>query len=132
MFSNRVQEARSAAKFAKVVSRTREGDGKTILVPGHNGKQYYVIIRRNKKGSLITECRLSTPHGLINECKGNCVVVCYHSMAAIIALANERNYNISISEKRQNAKRRGGNVFTISNHKGTKTVYFTTKKGNGK
>ena len=53
----RVEKAKAAMLFAKVSQYDTGGKVKAVFVPGSEGKQYRVIIRR-KAGSMTTELSL--------------------------------------------------------------------------
>lgn len=89
----RVENTKASARFAKIVSRSNTRA--VVLVPGHEGKQYKVILRKyNVHGESVTsaECLLTTGVG-DSLCKGNKTVkgICYHSMAAIEAVCVSGN-----------------------------------------
>ena len=77
-----------ARQFVGVVYRDKRGRPKVCTVPGSDGKQYQVIIRRYQFASgdqlVTTECRLDVGRGYL-ICLGNTChkKLCYHSQASI-------------------------------------------------
>jgi len=114
--SNRVKKAKAAMLFAKVQQYDAEGRIRAVIVPGSQGKQYHIILKRNK-GSFVTEVNL-----LVN---GNLVApswkaqhISYHVMAAIELAAQEHSYNVIWFANFQDAKRYsnfGGQLFKVIN-----------------
>lgn len=84
--AERVSKARQIARMGlcSIVTRTGDGNARTITVPGTDGKQYQVIIRRDN-GFWTTECRCKCGAAGYSDCSGNTKTVCYHSFAAIFA-----------------------------------------------
>ena len=104
-FPNRVNEARALAKFAKIVRDT--GKAFEVILPGHEAKEYRVILKWAKTGKdyvMTAECGLNTSRGHIN-CKGNSMNVCYHVMAAVIAVANSHKAKVSFATDENDAMR---------------------------
>lgn len=117
---NRFQRARAIAKnnLVGIVEHDRDGRAKVLVVPGSEGKRYEVIIRRN--GKMTTECRLDTGIGY-RPCKGNNHSVCYHSIAALIVAAQERECEVAICRTEGEAKLRtriDGRKFEVTNFHG--------------
>jgi len=110
--SLRVAKAKAAAKFAAIVTRDRDNKPATLVVPGTSGKRYQQILRRSKR-VITSECRLETGSGYVN-CKGNSNGhVCYHSIAATIAVAQDAGCSVSFCSSEQDADRlahMGGSV----------------------
>lgn len=97
------REARQVTNFTSILQTDNSGKPKVISVPGHNGRNYEVIVRRDN--GLSVECRQNTgPCGHI-DCKGNSKSICYHSLAAIIRCAKEQNQEVAICESYQAASR---------------------------
>ncbi len=94
-------EARAAAKFAAVLQRDKQGRVRSVIVPGHEGKQYQVIIRREFSTGISVECLLSTNAGHVAQCAGNSHSICYHALAALIKAVGDRRILFSVN----NAKR---------------------------
>lgn len=110
MFTVRLYEARAAAKFSRVVARDVHGRVTAVMVPGHDSKQYEVVIKRGKD-HFETECFLfldkdvnylkHSPH-----CQGNSHGLCYHSLAAILVAAQEAHLEIGFSENEAAARKK--------------------------
>ncbi len=119
--------------FTHIMSEDTNEKVKTVLVPGSEGKQYQVILRRF--GSKITsECRLIIGANNHIDCKGNTFGgVCYHSMAAVMTSAFKFDYNPSITRKYKFAQKlknlkSNGNVYVLSSHQSNKNhVYLVAK-----
>jgi hypothetical protein len=85
------QKAKLVILFSSVLTRDNKGRVKSVLVPGSNGKQYRVIIRRFTNSShvskLTVECHQLLNGNNICTCKGNsnqkAHKICYHSQCAI-------------------------------------------------
>lgn len=117
-FSERKLNAKSAAKFAAVADRTYNNHIKSVIVPGHDGKQYLVIFTF-QAGEIAMECHTKTGVGLI-PCKGGNVAVCYHMMAAIVRAAEESKKSVSFCQTQDVAERLaklGGKVFKLVSRK---------------
>ena len=66
-----------------VLSRTTDGKIKTVLVPGSQGKQYMVILKRHP-GGIVCECILQGGNmGNVSQCPSG-TRMCYHSIAAVM------------------------------------------------
>ena len=96
MLADRVNVARCAAEFC-YVGTERNGKIHTVFVPGHEGKKYFVILKRDEKG-LILECQHILPHSNAFLCPGGCKTVCYHQMAAVMFVAQQAGYRTAITE----------------------------------
>lgn len=94
--------AKNVVEFSKVMSRDANGRVKTVLVPGHDAKQYYVILHRNG-GIMEVECALQTPNGPIG-CPGNKGGVCYHSLAAVAKAAQENHSQVAFLTTKRDAR----------------------------
>lgn len=98
---DRSRKARAAALFAKVLTSDKQGRVVKVLLPGSEGKQYEVILRRN--GHLSGECNLVTAIGRW-PCEGNRQTVCYHVLAAVIVAAKAGEARVSFCDKRDHAE----------------------------
>ena len=104
-FPNRIAEARALAKFAKIQRDT--GKVFDVILPGHEAKKYRVILKWKRTGKdyiLQSECNLETGIGL-KPCKGNQFNVCYHVLAAIIAVAKAHGSEVAFATNEADAKR---------------------------
>lgn len=98
--AERVSKARRIAEMGlcSIVTRTRDGKARTITVPGTDGKQYQVTIRRNNS-FWTTECRCKCGAAGYEDCPGNTKTVCYHSFAAIFAAGQDNGCRVhSVTE----------------------------------
>jgi hypothetical protein len=78
---NRVEKAKAAEKFAKILEFDERGRVKTVQVPGTEGKTYIVRFTR-ENGQLEATCENAT--GVIHrQCISHAKVPCYHVMAAV-------------------------------------------------
>lgn len=113
---NRVEKAKGAVPFIKVLSRDLMGRPKTLLVPGSDAKLYHVIVRRH--AGVSTEINIDTGGGLIKPDYAHKNVT-YHSMAALMYCARERGFRIRWCADKVDAKNLsnlGGAPFTVTNH----------------
>lgn len=97
-FAERVNEARKAAAFALVV------DENTVVLPGHDGKQYQVVVER---GDGVVACSCSTIWPTFEPCpsrfsRNN---ICYHGIAAVIALATEAKVKVAVADVEPKARK---------------------------
>ena len=124
---SRINKAKAALNFSSVTQRDKDGKARTVIVPGSNGKQYMVIIRRNRGIStellLIVNGNLAKPH-YSNQ-------ITYHQLCAIMLTAQEQGYTITWCANRQDALRLanlGGKVFQLRNHNNTNSVMWGVMK----
>lgn len=82
---NNIKKARMLVEMdlLHVLQRDKEGRIKSVLVPGTDGKQYMVILKRDSLGFNV-ECQLQAgTMGHVGFCKsGN--LMCYHGLAAVM------------------------------------------------
>lgn len=105
--AERVSKARRIAEMSlpSITSRNGDGEAKTVIVPGTDGKQYQVIIRR-ENGFWTTECRLVAGAAGYKDCPGGLKTVCYHSFAAIFMAAEDGGCRVhSVTEDLKAASR---------------------------
>ena len=115
----------AAANFSKVVTKTKDGLVRTVLVPGSEAKQYLVIIRRDKM--LSTECILQTSIGGV-PCQGNSKTMCYHSRAALrVAAGNKRVHFCECKTSALRLSHTGGKVVSVTSRQSGKQVYIVVK-----
>ena len=126
MVTNSFEKARAIAPFAKVMDKGE------VYVPGNDAKIYSVIVKR-RNGNILTECRLLTGNGTI-PCRGNSYSVCYHSLAAVIALANKGGYKVMLCHSKSSAAKVknivNGKVVSVTSrqsHKRKFIVYYRDK-----
>ena len=74
------QLVRAAARFAWI-----DPEGGKILVPGHQGKQYWVQLSFAEPDHLMAECRRSDGEVCPSRRNGR-ARPCYHALAAAMAL----------------------------------------------
>ena len=112
---NRVKEAKAAMAFAKVTQYDADGNVKVVLLPGHEGKMYQVIIRRFR--GISTEQLIVVGNNTIKT--GHLAQVTYTQMAAIMIAAKESGYSVTWTANREDAVKLsnfGGKVFRVRNH----------------
>lgn len=97
----RSRKARAAILFAKVLDHDSQGRVTKVLLPGSDGTQYQVILRRN--GHISAECNCMVLGGL-KPCAGNTVTLCYHCMGAVIIAARAELLSVSFCDKREAAE----------------------------
>jgi hypothetical protein len=119
------QEARKIAGFVSV----NETSPRTYKcnVPGHDGKRYFVIIRTN--GVAEAECWDVTDRAAgeipCPACAGR--NICYHILAAMIAIGNSKGWKLSLLSDPANAdrlSRMGGRTFRIVRKNGATAEAF--------
>ena len=118
------QEARAAAKFAQIITRDRNSKPIKISVPGHEGRKYSVILKRNGK-EAVAECLLDEKFGS-SPCPSHSI--CYHIKAAVIAAAEDAGYSVAFTKTREDAyklKNFGALVNKVVTKSGL-TQYFAT------
>lgn len=112
----RVEKAKAACMFAKVSQYDTEGKVKSVYVPGSEGKQYQVIIRR-RNGQMSTELLLIVNNQAVKPTYG--AQITYHQLSAVMLSAKEQGYTVTWTANRLDAVKLsnlGGTVFHISNH----------------
>ena len=125
MLSDRVAKARKIAEFGLINHINKNA----WLVPGTNGKKYLVTRRAR---SLRFRCDLDLGgHGL-RDCKGNAHngTLCYHCLAAIIALSQENGKQVAFCNNEKDAERLshlGGSLYKVSSGQGRGQVWIVVK-----
>lgn len=113
---NRVEKAKAASKFAKVLTFDPIGRPTEVLVPGTEGKQYLVRFNRSN-GFLQATCENVTtlPH---RQCISHAKVPCYHVMAAIEVCARIAKHAVVWCSNEADTKNLNnihkGQVFNVS------------------
>ncbi len=111
----RIQKARTIVPLTKVMHRDLLKRPSKVLVPGSEGKQYSVIVRRTTT-YISTECMLCTPNGNIN-CEGGEKTVCYHAVAALLRCMEDSKVKAHICTTSEAAHRvhnlLHGTIFTV-------------------
>jgi len=129
MTLTRFDKAKLIAKFCKIKDRDKEGRIKSVLVPGSDAKRYRVILRR-ERGHLTTECLLITGGGCL-ACAGNTRTVCYHSIAALLVVAVEKETKMSICKNEASARKLenlGGKAYEILSRQGGNPIWIVLTK----
>src|SRR3990167_5953911 len=101
--SRRVEIAKSALYFVGILQKDKDGRGRVFLVPGSDGKQYRVILRRGN-GVVSTECHLMVGGNEV-ACKGNSHSICYHSLQSVAKAIDLAGLRISFCEEERGAIR---------------------------
>lgn len=115
---NRVAKARAALKFAKVTQCDSDGRIRAAVMPGTEGKQYHIILRRNPLSvelNLIVSGDLVKPHYAHQT-------ITYHGMATVMMAAEEAGYDIAWCASERDADRLenlGGTKFVLRNRDNT-------------
>jgi len=124
-FNGRRNEARGAAQFAGIVARNSNGRPSQVTVPGHGGKRYDVLIKR-EGGVFVTECRIDTGVTGMISCPGS-KYVCYHALAVVMAVAEDAGMQAVMCHSADDAAKvrnlRGGAVIQVINKAGTDKVW---------
>ena len=76
------RSARNVFEFTHVVAQDRFGKPYTVVVPGHEGRRYFVYLTRDA-GAINTRCQKEDG----GNCPGSTYNVCYHSIAAVMRAA---------------------------------------------
>lgn len=126
-----IQSARNVAEFVHVLARDSEGRPTLFNVPGHEGRQYKIELKRN--GGLQATCRQFDRRGYYQTvCKGNQHCVCYHVLASCTVAASEQGKELSWCESQQDAERLSnieGKVFTVKSSQSGKLAYGVVRNG---
>jgi len=114
-----IQAAKSATEFVRIVSRDREGRASYLEVPGHKGARYNVKLKRN--GLLTSHCYIDRG-GMGNaDCPSR--HICYHTLAAVAAAAEDVGMTVVWCNSLDDAKRLsnlGGQWFSVTNQFGNR------------
>lgn len=150
---NRRKIAKAAAIFVGVTKFDKNGRPRVLNVPGSEGKEYQVILRR-KGRMLTTECCLIAGRNNFVPCQGNCrckdktkETICYHSMAAVNYaiehkfewdlrqrkyIASESGFKASWCTSEKDAQRlvnmNGGTIFNIKSQQNTNGIAYIVVK----
>ncbi len=113
---NRIEKEHAIANMNLIGVTKRDADKriKVANVPGSDGKQYQVIIRRN--GSITAEFALITGNGE-ERCLGNLNSLCYHSLAVLVQSAHEAEKLVAFCNQKENAELRariGGEIYEVA------------------
>ena len=98
-----ILSAKNAAEFANIQRMDSRGRATHVLVPGHNGVWYEVVIARHKYNGIQV---ISTKCTCVKDktpCKGNINKLCYHSLAAILAGAKKTKVSVSFCKSKEGA-----------------------------
>ena len=135
-FVKRKPKADVARQFVGVLSRNKEGKLTVLVVPGSNGKQYHVIVRRYPNKNLITmECHLNVGAAGMEVCPGNYVTICYHSRAAFDFVVAESGMKTAWCEDLQSVSKlmklhKDARYYNVRSHQSGKQMWVVVyKKG---
>ena len=114
---SRFDKARNLVALDAVKSIRQDASGRILnaFVPGSHAKTYEVIIRREGRNYIETECLLQTGAGS-QDCKGGFSAVCYHALAVLLTSARDNGLDAAICQTLQDAERRknlSGKVYTL-------------------
>jgi hypothetical protein len=101
--------------FATVTQRDNDGRVRAVILPGSEGKQYHVILRR---GPLSAELNLIVNGNLVKPHYAHRTLT-YHAMAAVMIAAKEMDYTIAWCANEHDAEKLanlGGKKFVLRNH----------------
>jgi hypothetical protein len=127
MDAKRRQQIKAAALFTFVSKRDGNGRASAIDVPGHEGRRYMVLIKRN--GHVEVECLQDTPLGDV-PCQGGLRSFCFHSYAALEIAAREAGRQVVWCKDEPAAKRLsrvGGNVLKVVGKRSGKVIWGVVK-----
>lgn len=123
---DRSSKARASALFGKVLARDKQGRATKVIVPGSEGRQYEVILRRN--GHVSGECNLNLGNLGYKPCEGNQHTVCYHVLAAMVLAASVGGQRVNFCESEDHAQtlsRLGMSVYRVTNWPSPQRVSHT-------
>lgn len=99
-----LEEARKAVSFIGVLKSDKLNRPLSLLVPGHDGRRYQVILRR-EPGSLSGECLLEgNGQGHIGSCEGSAHSLCYHVLASVLKAAQCNGRTVSFTNDARTLK----------------------------
>lgn len=128
MLKKQVVEAKKLQGFVQILGRDKMGKPCKFIVPGHAGRRYMVILRR-QKGKLLVEC-LHNEAGSNWECEGSSKSICYHCLAAVMAAAADGGKTVVFFAEYAAAKKYsnlGGVVILIEGWKSGKKIFGVVK-----
>lgn len=123
-----------AKLFVGVLTRDKNNKPKTLIVPGSQGKQYHVIVRRFPNLMVTLECNLETGKGFVS-CPGNgphkkveSETICYHSRAALDFCMSEAGYRgiwcTSVKDAERINQINKGQIVTVKSHQNRGGIAF--------
>lgn len=120
-FAARMKEARASLRFAQVLDQPAGSKAGAVVVPGHDGRRYEVLVRRLGGNKITVECRLMQGQWGHEDCPSRYGGhVCYHGVAAVLAMAEESGIKIKLRAAERNASLRatidGGTLFELYSH----------------
>ena len=124
---NRIEKAKAAIHFAAVTQYDRDGKIRSVILPGTNGKQYQVIVRR--ANGFSTELLLLVNGNQVKP--SYAAQITYHQMAVVMLAAKENGYKISWCANENDAHRLeklGGKAFRICNFDNPHSVMWGVMK----
>jgi hypothetical protein len=124
-----------ASTFVGVIKTDKQGRPSNLVVPGSQGKQYHVILRRFDKAVITCECRLDVGFGHF-DCQGNSnhnhPALCYHSRASVDFALRQQNLEGAWCADYQSAltlnNLKQGVIYTVKSHQSGATVYLVVSK----
>ena len=124
--SQRVEIANGSLFLVGVLKYDKNNKPKEFIVPGSEGKQYRVILRRGDR-VVSTECHLLVGENEV-VCKGNSNgSVCRHSLQAVGKAIELAGLKISFCEDEKSAKRLSnvshGRVYGVKSWQGKGEVW---------
>jgi hypothetical protein len=128
MLQDRVDEAKKLQGFIQIMDRDKTGKPCKMNVPGHEGRRYAVILRR-QTGKLLAEC-LHSEASSNWPCEGSLKSICYHCLAAIIAAAADSGKKVVFFEEYAVAKNYsnfGGAVCIVEGWKSKKQLFMVVR-----
>jgi len=130
-----ISEAQAASRFAFPTKQESGTVKHKVIVPGHDGRRYTVLLRPIV-GGYSGECLLDTGAlGTLPAClsaKGNNNGACYHIGAALLAVASQAGYKLAFCQNKAAAKRlrnlHNGIVLRYARHNGSKVEWAVVYK----
>ena len=124
--SDRVEKAKSIVRYGlyRILQRDSKGVIRVVVIPGTEGKQYHVILRRDGE-TMRGEGRLMTGIGEI-DCEGSANVVCYHAISAVEVAAKEKQLHLAWTKCEEDATRRshlGGKKYKVVSRQSGKSLW---------
>ena len=128
--SEQLTLAKASSLLAEIIARDPLGRPLKVILPGHGGKRYRVILRWKDggEGTVSAECAEYTPLGYV-PCKSG-DRICYHKLGAFMAAFRDRGYRLAITTETGILRLRnvGGSVVRLRVWKSEHEVWGLAKR----
>lgn len=125
-----ITSAKRASEFVNIQKTDSRGRVTHALVPGHRGVFYQVLITRHNNDGVETISTHCTCTKDKTPCKGNSNNICYHSLAAIMAGAEQTKVKVSFCNTKEAAAKLGnigGIFYAFRSLQSKKTAWMIAK-----